>query len=86
MDVLKNKFNIKLSEFIEEHQLKHLNPEVTLPKEKVGVYFFNGNQIVDYADENYGIFFRDFKTVSDAVEKNGRVLTDSIYLKNQAAF
>jgi predicted ATPase len=83
LDVLKDKFHADLQQFVEENELKHLNPEVTLPKEKLGVYFFNGNQIIDYADDNYGVFFRDFKAVSDAVEKNGRVLTDFIYLKNQ---
>jgi hypothetical protein len=83
LDVLKTKFQTDLPSFVEEHQLKHINPEVTLPKEKLGVYFFNGNQIIEYSDDNYGIFFRDFKAVSDAVEKNGRVLTDYIYLKNQ---
>jgi AAA15 family ATPase/GTPase len=83
LDVLKNKFHTDLQQFVEENELKHINPEVTLPKEKLGVYFFNGNQIIEYSDDNYGIFFRDFKAVSDAVEKNGRVLTDFIYLKNQ---
>jgi hypothetical protein len=85
LDVLKQKWDTDLQAFVEEHQLKHINPEVTLSKEKLGVYFFNGNQIIEYSDANYGIFFRDFKAVSDAVEQNGRILTDSIYLKNQAA-
>jgi AAA15 family ATPase/GTPase len=85
LDVLKNQLNTNLPELIEAHELKYLNPNVTLPKEKVGVYFFNGKQIIAYDDTNYGIFFRDFKAVSDGIEKNGRVLTDSIYLKNQAS-
>ena len=83
LDVIKNKFGIKADEFIENNGLNFLNPEISISSEKLGVYFFDGKRIIDYKSPDYGAYFRDFKDVSDAVEGNGRLLTDFIYLKEQ---
>lgn len=83
LDVLKNKFGIDPKQVIEENDLQYINPEISLSKDKLGVYFFDGTKIIDYKDDNYGVFFRDFKNVSNAVAKAGELLTDYIYLKER---
>ena len=83
LDVVKNKFGTEAIKFIDENGLKFLSPEISIAKEKVGVYFFDGKQIIDYQSNEYGAYFRDFKNVSDGIENNARLMTDFIYLKEQ---
>lgn len=81
LDVLKNEYKIKVKNIIEEHQLKYVDTDVSISKEKVGVYFFTGDKIIDYESGDYGIYFRNFREVENNLEKSLRILSDYIYLQ-----
>lgn len=81
LDALKNDYKVDVAEFIQEQNLKYLNPDVSINDEKVGVYFFSGDKIIDYQNPNYGVYFRDFKDVSEAMSKNIRFLSNYVELK-----
>ncbi|MEG3438231.1 AAA family ATPase [Pannus brasiliensis CCIBt3594] len=69
---------------IEEHQLKNLNPEISIAQEDLGVYFFTGDKIIDYRTSQYGAYVRNFREVINSLQKSGEVLTDYIYsLENE---
>ncbi len=74
----------EIADIMQENGLKFINTEVAIPKEKVGVYFFDGERIIDYETDSYGVFFRDFKEVTNSISKANRVLTDYLYLSQQA--
>lgn len=78
LDVLKNEYQINVKNIIEEHQLKYVDADVSIAKEKVGVYFFTGDKIMEYKSGDYSIYFRNFKEVENNLEKSLRILTDYI--------
>ncbi|MBD2480409.1 AAA family ATPase [Planktothrix sp. FACHB-1365] len=79
LDVLKNEYQINVENIIEEHQLKYVDPDVSIAKENVGVYFFTGDKIIDYESGDYSIYFRNFREVENNLDKSLRILTDYIY-------
>ncbi|MFO7028939.1 hypothetical protein B9T07_02470 [Limnospira fusiformis CCALA 023] len=79
LDVLKNEYKVDVGQIIEADQLQYVDPSISISQEKVGVYFFTGDKIVDYQSDDYGIYFRDFRKVEDNVDKSLRILTDYIY-------
>ncbi|MDT9188878.1 MAG: AAA family ATPase [Limnospira sp. PMC 894.15] len=79
LDVLKNEYKVDVGQIIEADQLQYVDPSISVSQEKVGVYFFTGEKIVDYQSDDYGIYFRDFRKVEDNVDKSLRILTDYIY-------
>ncbi len=83
LNILKNELNINVKEVIKENKLKHINSNTSIAKEDVGVYFFDGNKIIHYDDNEYGISFDNFREVSKSMDTNSKVLTDYIYLKRQ---
>ncbi len=81
LDVLKNDYQVNIEKIIEEHQLKYVDSDVSISKEKVGVYFFTGDKIIDYESGDYGIYFRNFREVENNLDKSLRILSDYIYLQ-----
>lgn len=73
-------YDVDVTKIIEDNQLKNLNPEISLAKEDLGVYFFTGDKIIDYGTSEYGVYFRNFKEVINSVQKSGEILTNHIYL------
>lgn len=73
-------YGVDLTKIIEHNQLKNLNPEISIAKEDLGVYFFTGDKIIDYGTSQYGVYFRNFKEVINSVQKSGEILTNHIYL------
>ena len=73
-------YDVDVTKIIEDNQLKNLNPEISIAKEDLGVYFFTGDQIIDYGTSQYGVYFRNFKEVINSVQKSGEILTNHIYL------
>ena len=77
-------YDVDVTKIIEDNQLKNLNPEISIAKEDLGVYFFTGDKIIDYGTSEYGVYFRNFKEVINSVQKSGEILTNHIYLaKNE---
>lgn len=83
LDILKNKLKLDVEEIIKENKLKHINSSTSIAKEDVGVYFFDGNKIIHYDDNEYGISFDNFREIETSMEKNSKILTDYIYLQGQ---
>lgn len=81
LDTLKNELKYDVDRIVEDHNLKYLSTEVSISKDDVGVYFFNGKEIIDYDTEYYGVFFRDFQEIINAQEESTRILSDYIYLQ-----
>ena len=73
-------YDVDVTKIIEDNQLKNLNPEISIAKEDLGVYFFTGDKIIDYGTSEYGVYFRNFKEVINSVQKSGEILTNHIYL------
>ncbi|REJ55505.1 MAG: ATP-binding protein [Microcystis aeruginosa DA14] len=73
-------YDVDVTKIIEDNQLKNLNPEISLAKEDLGVYFFTGDKIIDYGTSQYGVYFRNFTEVINSVQKSGEILTNHIYL------
>ncbi|GCA95397.1 ATP-binding protein [Microcystis aeruginosa 11-30S32] len=73
-------YDVDVTKIIEDNQLKNLNPEISLAKEDLGVYFFTGDKIIDYGTSQYGVYFRNFKEVINSVQKSGEILTNHIHL------
>jgi len=80
---LKEFKDIDLDEIFEYEDLHYLNKNISLTKKEIGAYFFTGNQIIDYETDDYGVYYRNFKEISENVEKNSKLLTDMIFLKSQ---
>jgi predicted ATPase len=73
-------YDVDVTKIIEDNQLKNLNPEISIAKEDLGVYFFTGDKIIDYGTSQYGVYFRNFTEVINSVQKSGEILTNHIYL------
>lgn len=85
LDILKNEYQINIEKIIEEHQLKYVDTDVSIAKEKVGVYFFKGDKIIDYESRDYSISFRNFREVEKNLDKSLRILSDYIYLQEDVS-
>jgi len=81
LDVLKSQHGVNVKRIIEENKLKYVNPSISISKEKVGVYFFTGDKIIDYESSDYGIYFMNFREVENNLDNSLRILTDYIYLQ-----
>lgn len=79
LDVLKNEYGVNVEKIIEDNKLYYVDSSVSIAKEKVGVYFFTGDKIIDYESGDYGIYFRNFREVENNLDKSLRILTDYIY-------
>lgn len=79
LDVLKSRVNVK--KIIEENKLKYVDSSISISQDKVGVYFFTGDKIIDYESSNDGIYFRNFREVENNLDNSLRILTDYIYLQ-----
>jgi AAA15 family ATPase/GTPase len=56
-----------------------MNLDIQLTIEKMGIYFFDGNQIQPYQMGNYGVFFEDFYDEIKKTKDISELLTDQIY-------
>ncbi|WP_413175831.1 AAA family ATPase [Anabaena azotica] len=83
LDVLKNQHGVNVEKIIEDNKLYYVDSSVSIAKEKVGVYFFTGDKIIDYESRNYGIYFRNFREVENNLDKSLRILTDYIYVQEE---
>jgi predicted ATPase len=81
LDTLKNELKYDVDRIVKEHNLKLVSTDVSISKDDVGVYFFNGKRIIDYDTEYYGAYFRDFQEIINAQEESTRILSDYIYLQ-----
>ncbi len=79
LDILKHGVNVK--KIIEENKLKYVDSSISISQDKVGVYFFTGDKIIDYESSNDGIYFRNFREVENNLDNSLRILTDYIYLQ-----
>jgi predicted ATPase len=79
LDVLKNQHGVNVEKIIEDNKLYYVDSSVSIAKEKVGVYFFTGDKIIDYESGDSGIYFRNFREVENNLDKSLRILTDYIY-------
>jgi predicted ATPase len=81
LDVLKSQHGVNVKKIIEENKLKYVNSSISISKDKVGVYFFTGDKIIDYESGDYGIYFMNFREVENNLDNSLRILTDYIYLQ-----
>lgn len=82
LDMLKNDYDCDVESLAEEHNLKLIDTDTSISQEDVGVYFFDGKRIVDYEANDYGIYFRDFSSIIESVDKSRRILNDYIDLQD----
>ena len=83
LGTLKEEYNLDVEEIITGKNLKDFNPETSISEEELGVYFFTGNKIIDYEAKEYSVYFRDFREVTEKVNRANKILTDYIYLQKQ---
>lgn len=81
LDILKNDNKCDIKRIIKEHNLKFVSTDTSISKDDVSAYFFNGKIIIDYEADDYGVYFRDFRDVRDALNESRRTLSDYIYLQ-----
>ena len=82
LDVLKNEYSSDfVDQIVEENNLKYVYTDNSISKDDIGVYFFDGNRIIDYKADEYGVYFRNFREIINSLDKTGKILTDYIYLK-----
>jgi AAA15 family ATPase/GTPase len=80
LHILSARYGCDIEQILEDNAL-NLRTDLSISPDELGVYFFNGQEIIHYEAEDYGVYFRDFQKVLHEVEKKGRILTDYIYLK-----
>lgn len=69
-----------LDEFIAENN--GFKKDIFLDKKAIGVYFFDGNRIRDYVEEEMddtGLFFRDFERERLKIERLTKAIKDKLY-------
>lgn len=82
LDELKNEYSSDfVDKIVEENNLKYVYTDNSISKDDIGVYFFDGNRIIDYEADEYGVYFRNFREIIDSLDKTRKILTDYIYLK-----
>ncbi|OBQ11259.1 MAG: hypothetical protein AN482_08510 [Anabaena sp. LE011-02] len=85
LDVLKNQHGVNVKKIIEENKLKYVDSSISISKDKVGVYFFTGDNIIDYESSDSAIYFRNFREVENNLDNSLRILTDYIYRQEDEA-
>jgi AAA15 family ATPase/GTPase len=80
LHILSTRYGCDIEDILDDNAL-NLRADISISQDELGVYFFNGKEIINYEAEDYGVYFRDFQKVNHEVEKKGRILTDYIYLK-----
>ena len=85
LDILKNKHGVNVKKIIEENKLKYVDSSISISQDKVGVYFFTGDRIIDYESSDDGIYFMNFREVENNLDNSLRILTDYIYLQEDEA-
>jgi len=80
LHILKAQYDLNIEDILTDNEL-NLRTDIAISPEELGVYFFNGKEIISYEAEDYGVYFRDFQKVAKEVQKSGQILTDYIYLK-----
>lgn len=85
LDVLKNQHGVNVKKIIEENKLKYVDSSISISKDKVGVYFFTGDKIIDYESSDSAIYFRNFREVENNLDNSLRILTDYIYRQEDEA-
>ncbi len=84
LDILRKETTENVDAIIEEEGLG-IRGDISIGKEEVGAYYFDGRRIIDYQDEhNYGIYFKNFIQSQDNIRRIGSVLTDYIYTSKEA--
>ena len=86
LDILKNEHNCNLDDIIEEHNLKYISSSTSIARDDVGVYFFDGKEIIEYDSGYYSIYFRNFQEISSAIKRSAETLTDYIYIKEREEY
>jgi hypothetical protein len=81
LNKLHREYNLDKNDLITQYNLQNVRADIDLAPADLGVYFFNGVQMIDAGNDNYGVYFRDFKNVTDGVARNNRTLTDLLYQK-----
>lgn len=77
LGILKNN-GVNLERLIETHRID-IDPEAVLRSEDIGIYFFDGEHIHEYATGTYGTLFADFNAVERHISDIHEILTDEIY-------
>jgi predicted ATPase len=85
LDILKNQHGVNVKKIIEENKLKYVDSSISISKDKVGVYFFTGDKIIDYESSDSAIYFRNFREVENNLDNSLRILTDYIYRQEDEA-
>ncbi|MTJ12476.1 ATP-binding protein [Anabaena sp. UHCC 0187] len=85
LDVLKNPHGVNVEKIIEENKLKYVDSSISISKDKVGVYFFTGDKIIDYESSDYAIYFRNFREVENNLDNSLRILNNYIYRQEDEA-
>lgn len=85
LDVLKREKGFNVKKIIEENKLKYVDSSISISKDKVGVYFFTGDKIIDYESSDSAIYFRNFREVENNLDNSLRILTDYIYRQEDEA-
>jgi hypothetical protein len=80
LHILKAQHGLNIEDILADNEL-NLRTDISISPEELGVYFFNGIELISYEAEDYGVYFRDFQKVNNEIKKSGQVLTDYIYLK-----
>lgn len=81
LDTIKKTYGSDAKEIIEECGLELLNPDISLSKEMLGVYFFEGTKIIDYENKNHAVYFRDFQKTNTAMQEDAKKLVFYLYKK-----
>lgn len=61
------KYNIK--RLREINNLKLIDEEIDIDPSRIGIYFFNGKRIINYEDNQYGIYFREYTEKKEYINK-----------------
>jgi hypothetical protein len=85
LDVLKREKGFNVKKIIEENKLKYVDSSISISQDKVGVYFFTGDKIIDYESSDSAIYFRNFREVENNLDNSLRILTDYIYRQEDEA-
>jgi predicted ATPase len=66
LHILKAQYGLNIEDILADNELK-LRTDITISPEELGVYFFNGIELISYEAEDYGVYFRDFQKVNDEI-------------------
>lgn len=86
LDVLKSQHGVNVKKIIEENKLKYVDSSISISKDKVGVYFFTGDKIIDYESSDYAIHFRNFREVENNLDNSLHILNNYIYRQEEKEY